>query len=93
VKVYSDEEIDAALERQGLHFLSPEVQQDSQEDRPAAQKGCICPNDHKPNTEGLIYTAPSCTLHGCRTRWPYSSQLNRTDRIAGSIHGRRNGDS
>jgi hypothetical protein len=28
---------------------------------------CICRNGHKPDEEGLIYTSPSCEVHGLGT--------------------------
>ena len=89
MKIHSDEELDVALEAWGMRFLSPtQVQQELQEERPVAQRGCICSNGHEPDENGLIFTSVSCVLHGCRTQWPFKSQLNISSRTVGVTHGR-----
>ena len=58
---------------------------------PAVKSGCICPNQHQPDeTTGIIITSPSCSLHGCRSRFvPMSRLTQQSARTVGVIHSRR----
>jgi hypothetical protein len=61
-----------------------------QQPRPVVARGCICPNQHQPDSDGLIVTQPSCMIHGCRSRWPFQSNLSRDTRQMGTGHSGRN---
>lgn len=90
MRIHTDEEIDAVLEAWGTP-LTPENVNDANFGvgvRPVVEKGCICPNGHEPDAQGLIFTSPSCIEHGCRTRWPFKSQLNLSERTIGTVHSR-----
>ena len=59
---WSDAQIEAMLELEGLgqRIVTPVEQRDS----PLVKRGCICPNGHQPDKNGLVVTSPSCELHG-----------------------------
>jgi hypothetical protein len=66
----------------------------AQDEMPAVQKGCICPNGHQADEYGYIVTSPSCQLHGCRSRFvPMSRMTQNSARTVGVIHSRNHGSS
>jgi hypothetical protein len=55
--------------------------------RPAVSKGCICTNNHQPDSEGLIFTSPACAIHGLKSRYIESTGRNQRDaRTVGATH-------
>ena len=55
------------------------------EERPSSV--CICRNEHKPDSEGLIYTSPACTIHGLKSRYiEYNGKNQRDARTVGATH-------
>ena len=95
MKQWSEAQIEAALELDGLgqHILSPdELAEMHKQDALAVRKGCICVNQHEPDENGLIFTSPSCELHGCRTRYIAGFRLEDRARTVGAVHGRKSGE-
>jgi len=95
MKRWSEAQIEAMLELDGLgqRIVSPdELAEMHEQDAPAVKRGCICPNGHKPDESGLIFTSPSCELHGCRSRFVVMSRLTQgSARTPGVVHGRKSG--
>jgi hypothetical protein len=93
MKRWSAAQLEALLELEGdgtQRLLSPAETAQLQGDDLPVKKGCICPNSHKPNSDGLIFTSPACQLHGCHTRFVQRSRLTEYDlRTPGIIHGRK----
>lgn len=85
----SNAEIDAMPQAQeDIHFLTQEeFAAMEQAERPAVQKGCICPNNHQAK-DGYVITSPSCQIHGCKSRYVERlGQVGFDARTVGVIHG------
>jgi hypothetical protein len=61
-------QLGASLALDGQRLLS-EAEVAAMRDKgvPLVQRGCICPNQHRPDKDGFITTSPSCVIHGLRT--------------------------
>jgi hypothetical protein len=78
---WSEAEINAVVE-----YQAPEP---TPEHVAAVKSGCICPNAHQPDMNGIIVTSPSCQEHGCQSRFvPMTRLTQQSARTVGVIHSR-----